>query len=292
MKYLLSAVLVAVLGAFAAPCLVVAPAQGVSGVSGRRTDACGPRPMKADGSRWSCTFVDDFSGSALDRSRWLPQVNFSTGVDGARSCMVDDGSAVRVGNGALSLSIRRLANPMTCTTRSRAFRAEYASGMVTTYHLFSQQYGRFEARVKNTASTSPGLQEAFWLWPDDRVSKGIWPWAGEIDVSETYSLYPLLSVPFLHYSADLVGPLPGVNTAWDCVAERGVWNTYRLVWSPDRLEIFVNGQSCLVNTSADRAFRKPYIVAFTAALGVGRNAYRGQAQTPGTMSVDYIRVWK
>lgn len=259
----------------------------------RPSDACGPRPAKADGSLWSCTFVDDFTGTSLDRSKWQPQVDFPTGVDGARACAVDDGTTIRVADGVLDLSVRKLPQPMTCESAGTSSVAQYASGMVSTYHLFSQQYGRFEARMKNTATTAPGLQEAFWMWPDDRVpSATIWPWAGEIDVSETYSQYSWLSVPFLHYSADVQGPVPGTNTAWDCAAERGVWNTYRLEWTASRLEIFVNGRSCLVNTSADPAFQKPYIMAFTAALGVGSNAYTGSAPVPATTSVDYLRIWQ
>jgi beta-glucanase (GH16 family) len=264
-----------------------------TGTAPQPADACGPRPAKADGSLWSCTFVDNFSGTSLDRSKWLPQVNFPTGVDGARACAVDDGTTVHVANGQLELSVRKLAQPMTCRSNSGSTVAQYASGMVSTYHLFAQQYGRFEARMKNTATTAPGLQEAFWMWPDDRVpSTDIWPWAGEIDVSETYSQYPSLSVPFLHYAADAKGSLPGTNTAYTCVAERGVWNTYRLDWTAQRLEIFVNGKSCLVNTSADPAFQKPYIMAFTAALGVQQNAYTGAAPIPATTSIDYLRIWQ
>jgi beta-glucanase (GH16 family) len=257
------------------------------------SDACGPRPVKPDGSLWSCTFVDDFSGTTLDRSKWLPQRGFPTGVDGARACAVDDGTTIHVADGALNMSIRKLSVPMTCASEGKASEAQYVSGMVTTYHLFSQRYGRFEARMKNTATTTPGLQEAFWMWPDDRIpSTEIWPWAGEIDISETYSQYSSLSVPFLHYSADVYGSSPGTNTAYDCLAQRGEWNTYRLDWTATRLEIFVNGRSCLVNTSADPAFQKPYIVAFTAALGVQTNAYTGSAPMPATTSVDYLRVWQ
>jgi beta-glucanase (GH16 family) len=257
------------------------------------TDACGARPAKPDGSLWACSFVDDFSASSLDRTKWQVQTNASTGVDGARSCAVDDGSTVQVANGVLNLVVRKLATPMTCYA-STTKQAQFASGAVSTYHLFSQKYGRFEARIKNAATTLPGLQESFWLWPDDRDAS--WtaslPWTGEIDISETYSQHPSLSIPYLHYSADVNGPVPGLNTAWNCAAARGVWNTYRLDWTPSRLELSVNGKTCLVNTSGDSAFEKSYIVAITAALGVGANAYTGGATMPATTSVDYVRVWR
>jgi beta-glucanase (GH16 family) len=166
--------------------------------------------------------------------------------------------------------------------------------MVSTYHLFSQQYGRFEARVKVAATRYPGLQESFWLWPDDRVgSSTSWPAAGEIDIVETYSAYPDLGIPFLHYTAnDNGGPIPGTNTAWSCAVTRGVWNTYALEWTPTQLKISINDKVCLVNTSEDPAFQKPYIAAFTQALGGAGNAYDGRAPLPASMNIDYFRVWR
>lgn len=256
-------------------------------------DACGVRPAKADGSLWSCTLAEEFSGTTLNRSLWKPQTTFASGVQEAHACYLDDPSVIGVSGGTLSLSVRKVDTPVSCSFGGMSGPTSYVAGMVTTYHLFSQQYGRFEARIRNTATTTPGLHETFWLWPDDRYpSTEVWPSAGEIDISETYSRYPGLSIPFLHYSADAYGSQPGTNTAWDCTARRGEWNTYTLTWTASRLQIDVNGRTCLVNSSGDRAFAKPYIAAFTAALGAEGNAYDGRAPLPATMSVDYLRVWR
>ncbi len=256
-------------------------------------DACGTRPAKADGSLWACTFNDDFSASTLDRTKWMPQTQFGSGVQTARACYLDDPSVINQANGFLNLTVRKVADPVSCSFGGLSGPTDYVGGSVTTYHLFSQQYGRFEAKIKNTATTSPGLHEAFWLWPDDRVpSTALWPYAGEIDISETYSSHPNLSIPFLHYSADVYGSLPGTNTAWNCTANRGVWNTYTLEWSANRLEIKVNGKTCLVNTSGDPAFQKPYIMTLSQMLGAAGNVYDGRAPMPATMSVDYVKVWK
>ena len=50
--------------------------------------------------------------------------------------------------------------------------------------------------------------------------------------------------------------------------------------------------SLLVNTSGNRAFKKPFIAALTSALGKGRNALTPETPMPATMSVDYFRVWR
>jgi beta-glucanase (GH16 family) len=254
---------------------------------------CGPTVSKPGGASWMCAFVDDFNGTSLDRTKWHPQINFATGASAApsRSCHVDDPANVAVRQGALQLTVRRVETPVVC----KGAPAHYTSGQVSTYRLFSQQYGRFEARVKVhfTFGFEPGLQESFWLWPDDRVASGVqWPAAGEIDIAELYSQYNWAAVPFLHYrSNNNGGPRPGLNTAY-CPAARGQFNTYTLIWTPRTLTIQVNGKTCLVNRSGDPAFQKPYIAVFTSALGVGRNALRWNTPIPATMAVDYFRVWR
>ncbi len=254
------------------------------------TDACGTVLKKSTGANWTCTFVDDFNGTALDRTKWYVQTATPTGSNVARSCHLDSPHNVAVSGGKLRLTVRKLAQPVQCAGKT----AGYSSGQVSTFWKWSQQYGRFEARMKNTAATAQGLHEAFWLWPDARVpSMAYWPAAGEIDIVETYSYYPNLAIPFLHYTwNDNGGPWPGRNTSWDCAAQRGVFNTYTLEWTATRIEIFVNGKSCLVNTTGDPAFRKAYIMAFTQALGTAGNDYAGTAPLPATLEVDYVKVWK
>ena len=57
-------------------------------------------------------------------------------------------------------------------------------------------------------------------------------------------------------------------------------------------EVFVNGRTCLVNTSGDSAFRKRYILNLTQALGTGTDALTAATQVPAVMNVDYVKVWK
>ena len=256
------------------------------------TDACGTIVKKADGTAWACSFADDFNGTTLDRSVWTPQTAFAMGTQAAHACYLDSPSTVNVSGGSLNLSLRKVATPVSCAFGGMSGPTSYVSGGVMSYRTFSQQYGRYEARIKNTATTAKGLHEAFWLWPDDRVaSSTVWPYAGEIDISETYSSYPTLSIPFLHYKADVYGSLVGINTAWTCTAPRGAYNTYTLEWAPKKIQIFVNGKLCLTNTSGDTAFMKPYIMALTQGMGAAGTVYDGRAPL-GTMNVDYVKVWK
>lgn len=255
------------------------------------SDACGPQPVKADGSLWSCTFVDDFAGTSLDRTKWTVATSFITGSPDVFACAVDDPSVVGVSDGNLNLSVRRVDTPVPCEIVTPGATTPYIAGTVSTAGWFSQKYGRFEARLRNTATDMPGLAEAFWMWPVDEGGQS-WPDSGEIDITETYSTYSELAFPYLHSSADSGGSVHGFNTAWDCAAQRGVWNTFALEWSATQIEFFVNGRSCLVNRAADPAFQKAYIPILTQALGASWNEYDGRAPLPATLNVDYIRVWQ
>lgn len=280
----------------------------------------GFRPKKSDGSLWTCSFSDEFEGAELDRSKWMPQTHgFESGDATNFACYKDTPETVSVGNGVLRLRLfKGAAEP--CAGRNGRV-TPFSAGSVSTYRLFSQRYGRFEARTKNTAADVTGLHEAFWLWPDDReVDVTRWPASGEIDIAETYSQHPDLAIPFLHTALDLesltllliqalnvpllhnilsAGLVPWdlvqaaiSNTAWNCEAKRGVWNTYAVEWGPRKIEIFVNGKLCLRNTSGDPAFKKPYIIAFTQLLGGGANKYTSKTPLPATYEVDYVRVWR
>lgn len=255
-----------------------------------KADPCGEKLPKPTGGTWTCTLADNFDGFSLNRKLWTP-LRQPGPADG--SCAVDSPRTVQVSGGMLRLSVVPVESDIRCPPRKDGAISSFAGASVSTWNQWSQQYGRFEVRMMNTASSTPGLQEIFWLWPDDRYVAVNWPATGEIDIVETYSQYPDLAVPFLHYTADdNGGPRPGVNTAWNCVAPRGVFHTYTLEWTADRLEIFVDGQSCLVNTAGAASFRKRFIVTLTQALGLGANAYTGQGPMPATTLVDYVKVWR
>jgi hypothetical protein len=55
----------------------------------------------------------------------------------------------------------------------------------------------------------------------------------------------------------------------------------------------MNGTSCLVNTSADPAFQKRYIINLTQGIGGATwNKLVEGTPVPATMEVDYVKVWR
>ncbi|TNM36672.1 glycoside hydrolase family 16 protein [Nocardioides albidus] len=255
------------------------------------TDPCGPRIRRAAGGYYQCSLVDNFDGSTLDSQLWHVMDGSSEG----EACTANSSDTVVVAGGTLRLTARPVASADQCPVRPDGTRAAYVTGSVNTFWKWSQQYGRFEARMKSPVASAAGPHEAFWLWPDIRYSTdATWPASGEIDIAETYAAHPDLAIPFLHYTSnDNGGPVPGLNTSWSCFAQRGQWHTYVLEWTAAKLVIKVDGNTCLTNTAGAASFRKPFIMAFSQLLDdSGANKMVSAAAVPTTLEVDYVKVWR
>ncbi len=273
--------------------------------------ACGgATPVKAGGTPWVCSYYDEFAGAALDRSFWVPQVsaasNYYSGTSTNRACFVDQPDTIALNAGMLELSAKVLDAPITCGTAT----TRLISGMVMHHGTFSQTYGKYEIRAKLPALRTKGLQETFWLWPNDVVKYGpAHPASGEIDFAEFYSFYPDLDIPVMHYLFDpgTINTTTNTNifTAHDCRINYNQFNTYGLEWIPGQLKIFINGVLCIENNyrasnappgSPYAPFDQPFFLALTQAFGTnigGDNSFdvaRGPALS--STQIDYVRIWK
>jgi beta-glucanase (GH16 family) len=273
-----------------------------AGAAGRRTAAsgapdCGPTVKKTLFGSWTCTFADDFNGSALDATKWAPVTTASTGVSGGPACFVDTPQNIAVYGGALHLTARQEAAPFACTSSRGTFTTQYTGGQVATHGRFSQTYGRYAVRAAFPAATVAGLQSTLWLWPEHPATAAA---IGEIDFAEWYSRWPDLNVPYLHYTYSplSVNRLTATNvvTTHDCViGDAGQFHEYIAEWNSSTIVVKVDGQTCLVDRYrpwGTNPFAQPYFVALSQAIGQGTNAViPGTTPLPGTTTIDYVRVW-
>jgi beta-glucanase (GH16 family) len=259
--------------------------------------ACADLP-KSDGGTWTCTFDEEFNGTSLDKSRWLPITTAANGRADGPACWVDSPNNISVSGGTLNLTVRKEAQPFTCKSPKGDFTAQYTTGQVATYSKFAQTYGRFAVRASFPASTIAGLQSSLWLWPQNNIASGL---TGEIDIAEEYSIGADRAVPYLHYAYDptTVNAATGTNVVTNnycMVKDVHAFHEYVLEWTPTTMKILFDNKTCMVDhfqTLGASPFNQPFFVTLTQALGVGANSYvPGSTPLPATTRVDWVRAWK
>jgi beta-glucanase (GH16 family) len=258
---------------------------------------CGATVRKSYFKTWTCTFADNFDGSALDPTKWQAITTASNGYAGGEACYVDSPNNISVAGGYLTLTARQEAAPFTCQSPKGNFTTQYTTGQVATYGKFFQTYGRFAVRAKFPAATISGLQSTLWLWPESPLTTGA---VGEIDFAEWYSYQADKITPFLHYIYDpsTTNYTTGVNVATKTcpVIDASAFHEYAVEWSSSTIKIYIDGQTCLTDKYVPygtNPFNQPYFIALSQALGLSpNNFYPGITPLPATTTIDWVRAWK
>ncbi len=197
--------------------------------------SCNGNPDGLSGN-WTCTFDDEFNGTSLNTNLWSPELTATTGYVAGRDCYVNNPKTISVSGGYLNLSVVKVPT-FRC---AGSYYSQYEAGMVTSYALFDQTYGAFEVRAKIPAATVKGLQEVFWLYPQN-LTYGKWPASGEIDFARPTACTPDLDIPNVHYESK---DDPNA-TSDDCTINPAQFNTYEVDWTPTTMTILYNGKVCL-----------------------------------------------
>jgi beta-glucanase (GH16 family) len=266
-------------------------------------------PIAPPSGTWTCTLDDEFNGTSIDPSLWQPQLTagsgYTTGSTGAnRVCYVDNPQTISESGGTLNLSVVRLARNAYCKgLGGLGSGSRYEGGMITSYKLFSQQYGYFEASAEMPATALRGLQETLWLFPEDQTKYGKNGDSGEIDYAEFYSNYSNSDFPVVHYPGSKNDP--NAQTPAGCTSAgtspAGHFNTYALSWTPTTITAYFNGVPCITDVYAPyvtypdvapEPFTQPFFLCFTAALGLTTNSVESYTPMPATTKVDWVRVWQ
>ena len=257
--------------------------------------ACGLPVRKPDGSMWTCSFVDQFSGSSLNSLGWTVHRSETSGAMPGQACWDHDPKNVTVSGGSLHLTVVKEEEPFTCKSPYGDFTTQYSGGSVSTWGKFEQTYGRYEIRAKFSDAAVPGIHGAIWMTPHSQTY-GKWPLSGEIDIAEFYSKYPDRAIPYVHYVRDSTD---GVTNT-QCRLNPRDYNNYILEWTPEGLMIGYNNRPCLAHRidpaeplTGSAPFDQPFALVLTQTLGIGQNPFtEGTTPLPQTMSIDRIRIWE
>lgn len=243
---------------------------------------------KADGTPWSCTFADEFSGTKLDRDVWTPQLSSTSGYHIGDDCYVDDPANIAVGGGVLSLTVREQASAFACGAPGGSRSARATAGMVSTFGSFAQAHGRFEIRAAFPATSVAGHHSALWLFGKDMSGT-------EIDIAEMYTSHHDRAIPYVHYAS---GADTTVTNPYCLIDDVSRFHTYTLEWSATTVSIAYDGVTCLTHrinapsSGTSSPLDDPSMIVLTQGLGLGENAPTAATPASGTTRIDYVRVWK
>jgi beta-glucanase (GH16 family) len=206
-------------------------------------------------------FADEFSGNALDRTKWNVIVtgNGWRTVNNEQQAYIDSTDVLDVRGGVLTIHPRFRAG--FSTPDGKTF--DFVSGRIDTRDRFEFTYGTAAARMK--LAPGAGLWPAFWA-----LGNGRWPDTGEIDVMENVG-DPGWTSAALH-GPGYFGDTPLVKRA---TVDISAWHVYSVDWTADLLIFRIDGKEIYRVTKAEVekygrwSFDNPKHLIVNLALGGG-----------------------
>ena len=205
---------------------------------------------------WKLVFSDEFTGTTLDDSKWHAYQDCWGGNNKERECYTRRADNVSVHDGVLDLTARfETATGPSLSEDTRIPGVEpppatkpFTSGKVSTKGKFTLTYGRVEVRAKSPVGQ--GVWPAIWMLPEQDLY-GPWPGSGEIDIMEAVNLGVKCGSCFGGIENNIYGTIhygSNMHHQWQQKAfklpkgSEGDWHTYRVDWSPDSIDWFVDDQ--------------------------------------------------
>ncbi len=249
------------------------------------------RPLSA----WTLAWSDEFSGpdgSSPDPKKWTYDLGGKGWGNQELESYTNRKENARIEKGNLVITAQRESY-----TGADGVTRDYTSARLKTQGLFTQTYGRIEARIK--IPEGQGMWPAFWMLGQDIPTAG-WPKCGEIDIMENIGKEPATIHGSLH------GPSTTANTS-DLTAIFSLpthenfandFHLYAVEWEPDTVRFYVDSNLYATFHSSDWpaggkwVFDHPFFIILNLAVG-GDWPGSPDASTkfPQSMLVDYVRVY-
>jgi beta-glucanase (GH16 family) len=254
-----------------------------------------PRPTSSRIAEWVLTWSDEFSaadGSSPDVSKWTYDLGGNGWGNQELQSYTSLRQNVQIQGGNLVITARQENY-----TGADGIARNYTSTRLKTQGLFSQAYGRFEARIK--IPEGQGIWPAFWMLGSN-LGTVDWPKCGEIDIMENIGREPGIVHGSLHgpgsvaITSDLTAStsLPGGQSYSED------FHVYAVEWEPGTVKFFVDSNHYATFTQSQWpangqwVFDHPFFIILNVAVG-GKwpGSPDASTQFPRQMLVDYVRVY-
>ena len=244
---------------------------------------------EGDETNWRLVWSDEFNadaGTSPDDSKWTYDIG--TGYNGW-------------GNNELQYYTNRTDNVshdgqgnLQIVAKQESYGGRsYTSARILTQGLFSQQYGRFEARIK--LPRGQGIWPAFWMLGSNFPNVG-WPNCGEIDIME----YLGNQVSTVHGSIHGPGYSGGnaVSSSYTLSNTRfdTKFHVFAVEWTSSSIKYYVDDDLYQIITpgsaSGTWVFDNDFFMILNVAVGGNwPGAPNASTSFPQTMLIDYVRVY-
>lgn len=248
------------------------------------------KEQKTDARNWQLTWSDEFEGAAgqsPDASKWTYDIGTGSNGWGNQELQYYTDRTQNVamdGNGNLVIT----------ALRESYNGSQYTSARIKTKGLFSQAYGRYEARLKTPYGQ--GLWPAFWLLGSN-IDEVSWPNCGEIDVMELRGQLPSIINGTIHgpgYSGGnaISGSYALENDRFDTG-----FHIFAVEWDAQKIDFFVDGflykRIGKNQVPGDWVYDHPFFMILNIAVGGNYVGFPNNGTPfPQTMTIDYVRVYQ
>lgn len=163
----------------------------------------------------------------------------------------------------------------------------YTSASINTQGKYSVQYGRIEARIKLPMFT--GEFPAFWTLGDNPYP---WPSDGEIDIMEQ------LNTESLIYGTTHWDNNANLSSSWFTITTPGEYHIYAVEWDANSIKWYVDNnlyktQDIAGAPNGTWELHQPQYLLLNMAVGGDWPGHTvDDSKLPGTMYVDYVRVYQ
>ena len=259
-----------------------------------RCSACQESGLEVEGvlteeQGWRLTWSDEFNAaenSPIDSLKWVHEVGGGGWGNGQLEHNTDRvDNAAQDGDGYLIITAKR----------ENYEGNAYTSARIKSQGLFSQQYGRFEARMK--LPYGQGIWPAFWMLGDDISDVG-WPNCGEIDIMEYRGQTVSESTGALH-GPGYSGGQSLYSVRQSPVALSSTFHTYAVEWDATGVRWYVDDDLFMEKGPADIpqgtnwTFDHHFFLILNVAIGGGFVGAPDEGTTfPQRMYIDYVRVYE